>query len=344
LYYVPPGSWRRELKASPLAHLADVVATPFPWSETELRKFGVNAYFVGHPLLDSVRPSQSPEAFAQKWGLDKERPLVGILPGSRAGEIAHVLPVQLAAASIIHRRVPSAQFLVGVAPTVDRQTIVRAVEREQAKTGEAHQAVLPQGSGTLGTIAVPVEGGTGARAEDLAKRQQEWIRRAAELPNPSGPFPIAVVENATYDVIAASDVLLITSGTATLEAAILGKPMVIAYKMASVNQIEYHFVRQRLPRFIGMPNLLANKRICPEFIQEAVTPDALANEIIGLLLEPERMLQMRTDLREAVSLLGQPGGAARTAEMVIALANGETLARQTSTHGEHTPPANSSEG
>jgi lipid-A-disaccharide synthase len=96
--------------------------------------------------------------------------------------------------------------------------------------------------------------------------------------------------------------------------------MVITYRMSSVNRWEYFFVRKSLPEHIGMPNILAQREICPEFIQEEATPQALANEIIDLLLEPERLLKMRSALKEATQLLGQPGGAERTAQMVVELA------------------------
>jgi hypothetical protein len=128
LYYFPPGSWRRSLKGTTLAGIVDRVATPFPWSEWELRRFDVDAHFVGHPLLDLVRPSEPAPVFAARHHLDLERPVVGILPGSRPQEIEHILPVQLQAAAIVHKRVPAVQFLLGLAPTVERAAIVRAVE------------------------------------------------------------------------------------------------------------------------------------------------------------------------------------------------------------------------
>jgi lipid-A-disaccharide synthase len=338
LYYFPPGSWRRTLKSTPLAGLVDKVATPFPWSEAELRRLGVDATFVGHPLLDLVHPLQSPVAFAERYGIDRERPVVGILPGSRSQEIADILPVQLAAASIIHQRVPGVQFLIGLAPTVDRDEVTAQIEREHRRREEVarseqeareQRARREETTGLGPTVPVPAEGGGAVgSAGDLVRQREEWLRRAAEMPPAaSGDFPVAIVEDATYDMMTAADVLLITSGTATLEAAILGKPMVIVYKMAQANRIEYHFVKGRLPRYIGMPNILAGRSICPEFIQDAATPEALAQEVIGLLLEPDRILRMREDLRAVVTQLGEPGGAARTARMVVELAESAKAAR-----------------
>jgi lipid A disaccharide synthetase len=357
LYYFPPGSWRRTLKTTTLDKVADVVATPFPWSETELRRLGANATFVGHPLLDLVHPSVSATAFAEQYGLDKNQPVVGLLPGSRAQEIAEILPLQLEAAAIIHKRVPSVQFVVALAPTVDRQDVVRTVERlrerggahltdllhrlEEKLRGEgsargplpnraAPLAVTPQGA----VLPAPL------KQDDFASRTRAQLNQSAQQRGDGKDFALAIVENATYDTMAASDVLLTASGTATLEAAILGKPMVILYRLSQDNWLEYQVVKNRLPVHIGLPNLLAGKRICPELVQDAATPEALAAEVIGLLLEPERLLRMKEDLRAAVALLGKPGGAARAAQMAVELVETGTV----STAGDDREHPKSAEG
>lgn len=330
LYYFPPGSWRRTLKGSPLAAITDKVASPFPWNATELSRFGVDATFVGHPLLDLVKPSEPGADFAEKYGINREQPVVGLVPGSRPQEIANILPVQLAAASIIHQRVAGVQFVIPLAPTVDREVVIREVERErderQRRQAEEKERDEEDRANAMpvGAVPIPVEGGKNVGAPvDLERRRQEWLKRAIDLPPSHGDFPLVIVDDATYDVMALSDVLLITSGTATLEAAILGKPMVITYRLEMtnpVNQIEYFLVKKNLPEHIGMPNILAGREICPEYVQDAATPEALAEEIISLLLEPDRMLHMKADLQETISQLGEPGGAARTAKMVVELA------------------------
>lgn len=336
LYYFPPGSWRRSLKSTTLDKVADAVATPFPWSETELRRLGANATFVGHPLLDLVHPAVPAAAFAEKYGLDRNQPVVGLLPGSRAQEIAEILPLQLEAAAIIHKRVPGVQFVVALAPTVDRQDVVRTVERLRERGG-AHLTDLlhrleerlrsegivkvPQPH-RVSPLAVTPEGAVlpgPAKPDDFAIRTRAQLVQSEGQRGDGKDFALAIVENATYDTMAASDVLLTASGTATLEAAILGKPMVILYRLSQDNWLEYQVVKNRLPVHIGLPNLLAEKRICPELVQDAATPEALAAEVIGLLLEPERLLRMKEDLRAAVAQLGTPGGAARTAQMAIEL-------------------------
>lgn len=326
LYYFPPGSWRRTLRATSLTGNVDKVATPFPWSETELRRLGVDATFVGHPLLDLVHASEPTQTFAARYGLDLARPVVGLLPGSRSQEIRLLLPVQLEAAARIHRRVPGVQFLLGLASTVDRAEVVRWLERQvpwnvvvsdvtKPKKENVHEdplkRVQPALVTTEGALVPP----------DKLPRDRDWIKRV-EGHRGDATVPLAIVENATYDMMAASDVLLVTSGTATLEATILNKPMVIAYRLSLLNAPEYWLVKNKLPPHIGMPNLLLERRACPEFVQNEATGANLANAVISLLLEPERLLGMKRDLKEATALLGEPGGAGRAARMVVDLAQG----------------------
>lgn len=323
LYYFPPGSWRRTLRGTTLAGVTDRVATPFPWSETELRRFGVDARFVGHPLLDLVHPTLPSEEFARRTGLDRDRPVVGLLPGSRPQEIRHILPALFDAAARIHRRVPGVQFLLALAPTVSRETVEaqRRASRERWARDRQASVAGARASEARGGRSVPVPVPVGGPAEELARRQRAWIERAGGAPG-DGDFPLAVVEDLTYDVMAASDILLCASGTATLEAAILGKPMVIVYRLGAEHQLEYRLIRKRLPAHVGMPNLLADRRICPELLQDDANPDAIAAEAIAMLMEPERLFRMRDDLRAAVGPLGEPGGAERTARLVLELAGG----------------------
>jgi|LSQX01.3.fsa_nt_gb lipid-A-disaccharide synthase len=89
LYYFPPSSWdRSERDRSPLAQLTDAVATPFPWSAELLRHDGVNAHFVGHPVVERVLPATAEQRARQRteWGLAPDQQLIGLLPGSRVLE------------------------------------------------------------------------------------------------------------------------------------------------------------------------------------------------------------------------------------------------------------------
>jgi lipid-A-disaccharide synthase len=129
LYYFPPGSWSRKLRAAELRDLVDVIATPFPWSRRLLAGGRARTEWVGHPALETARPTLGPAEAGQSYGLDAARPVVALAPGSRRQELRHVLPVLAGSAARLAAQVPGAQFVVPVAASVDRPTIERTLAR-----------------------------------------------------------------------------------------------------------------------------------------------------------------------------------------------------------------------
>jgi lipid-A-disaccharide synthase len=122
---------------------------------------------------------------------------------------------------------------------------------------------------------------------------------------------VRIIEGETYSIIAASELALVASGTATLETALLGCPMVIAYKMSALS----YGVGRALIRgvdFIGMPNLLAGRQLVPELIQYDVTPEKLVRAAEPMLDESIRK-QVGADLRALRAALGERGASARVA-------------------------------
>ena len=266
VYYFPPSSWRRKPKnASRLLACGGKVVTPFPWSAELLSAAGVDARFVGHPLVDIVKPSCAREAFLGEIGLDASMPTIGLLPGSRAHEIREHLTPMIGCAEILHHELGGAQFVVGAA----------------------------------------------WGAAKMQSRIDTISAGRSEFPN------IRVVERRTYDCMAASDLLITCSGTATLEAAILGVPMVIVYRGSPIMRLEYAFRKSILEDFIGMPNIVADRGVCPELINDDVTPEKLADIARSLLTDDARLARMRADLDEVRSRLGEPGAVDRAARAVL---------------------------
>jgi lipid-A-disaccharide synthase len=104
-------------------------------------------------------------------------------------------------------------------------------------------------------------------------------------------LPIHFFVGQSHQVMAAADIVLVTSGTATLEAMLFKRPMIVAYKMANLTyQIAKHLVK--IPH-IALPNLLANQRLVPEFIQNEVIPANLTNAIFDYLNHPEKIISMQ---------------------------------------------------
>jgi lipid-A-disaccharide synthase len=126
---------------------------------------------------------------------------------------------------------------------------------------------------------------------------------------------ITRVEGATYDALAAADCAIVASGTATVEAALLGTPMVVIYRVTPVSA----FILRRMIRtpFIGMVNLIAGQQVVPELVQDKFTSCAVEREVRRLLLSHEAREEMKSNLAEVRVKLG-PGGAIERAADIFA--------------------------
>jgi lipid-A-disaccharide synthase len=126
-----------------------------------------------------------------------------------------------------------------------------------------------------------------------------------------------VVEDATYDALGAADVSIVSSGTATVEAALMDAPMIVVYRLAPLTASIARLL-VRTPMF-AMVNLIAGRQVVPELVQQDFTPERLANEAIRLLDAPETRAEMRRGLAEIREKLGPPGAVERAADMIAAM-------------------------
>jgi lipid-A-disaccharide synthase len=125
---------------------------------------------------------------------------------------------------------------------------------------------------------------------------------------------IRVIEGQTYDALAASDAAAVTSGTATLEAGIIGTPMVVVYKTSGIN---YSLLEPLISvEHYGLINLIAGERVAKELIQREFTAEALAAELLRLI-EPKVNAALRENLRKTAEKLGHGGASIRAAEAVL---------------------------
>jgi lipid-A-disaccharide synthase len=128
-------------------------------------------------------------------------------------------------------------------------------------------------------------------------------------------LPLRVVPNDTYGVIRACDLILTASGTVTLEAAILETPMIVLYKVARLTRrIGQLLIRVKL---VGLPNVVAGKKIVPEFVEEEPTAPRVAECAIGLLSDPGLLDAQRRELGRIHGRLGDPGISGRVARLVL---------------------------
>jgi len=145
-----------------------------------------------------------------------------------------------------------------------------------------------------------------APVADLPALRESW---PADL-------PLRAVVNQTYNALAAADAAIVSSGTATVEAALLDVPMVVVYRVTPLTAL----LAKPLVRtpFFSMVNLIAEKRAVPELIQTDFTPANVAAEILGLLRDQSARAALRRDLAEVRRRLGPPGAIDRAADAILA--------------------------
>jgi lipid-A-disaccharide synthase len=263
VYYICPQFWAwRPWRANLVRRRFAQALCIFPFEEKFYRDAGVAVQFIGHPLVGHVHASMSREQFCKKQGLNPDKPIVTILPGSRHGEITYHAPVLGEALTRLRAHTPDVQVIVAVAPSVDRTEL---------------EALLP--------------------ANDAVR----------------------FVTDATYDALAAADLAIISSGTATIEAALLGKPMIVIYKLSPMTaRLAKPLVRTK---FFSMVNLIAGRAVVPELIQDDFTAGRVADEAAALLSASNqsvaRVSEMRRGLAEVTSLLGPPGAVERAADAIV---------------------------
>jgi lipid-A-disaccharide synthase len=242
--------------------------------------------------------------------------------GRRVDALALVFPIEPA---LYEKTLPRARF-VGH-PLID---LVR-VDREREETFAAMG--LDPDKRTI--LLLP-----GSRPKEIEYLLPVFLEAAARMARPDRQFvlalaptlkpatvaeavtraavPVRVVEGGTYDLMAAADVALVSSGTATLECALLVCPMVIAYKLSPLTALVARLLVRGVAH-IGMPNIVAGREIVPELVQADVTAERIAAEAEAIVADPARRARMIEDLRGVRARLGDSGAAARAAEMAAAL-------------------------
>ena len=129
MYYISPQVWAwRTGRVKKIKKVVDHMVVIFPFEVTFYEKWDVPVTFVGHPLLDNVRSGRSGEP---KEDLKGKGPLIGLLPGSRNGEVRHLFPTMVQAADLLSAKVPDIRFAVPVASSVDRD-LVESIARQGA--------------------------------------------------------------------------------------------------------------------------------------------------------------------------------------------------------------------
>ncbi len=270
IWFVSPQLWAwKRGRLRWVQHRVAKMLTVFPFEEPFYRARGVDAEFVGHPLVEAALPSVSREDYARWYNLDPVKTWVALLPGSRLPELRANLPAMLAAANQLGGEM---EYLVPLAPTL--------------------QPV------DLDTLGLP-------------------------------PGTVRLVRDARAALLH-SRAAVVASGTATVQAAVIGTPFVVVYRVSKAT----FRAAKRLVRYpaeitaqkdeygnlpVAMPNLIAGRRVVPELLQEQFTPENVVAALELLLRDgPERQCQI-SDLAEVRRrlLVDGPGAIARLSDAVF---------------------------
>jgi len=262
VYFVSPQvwAWRAGRLNEIRAHVAKMLCI-FDFEEAIYRKAGIPVEYVGHPLVDLVRPHLTREEFFARARLDPGTPTVALLPGSRQKEVCHNLPPMLEAATrlTLTRQI---QFVLPVAPTLDLLWLEKALA-------------------------------------------ECYVGRAT----------VRAVAHAAYDALEHSDVAVVASGTATLEAALRERPMVVVYRVSPLSWLVGKLL-VNVP-YYSMVNLLAGKPVVTELMQNDFNAPNLAAQVEYLLDHPEAREKMVQEFRTLRPRLGPGGAAGRAADAVV---------------------------
>jgi lipid-A-disaccharide synthase len=256
LYYITPQVWAWGASRLPkLARMVTRAAVILPFEEQLLRGYGIDARFVGHPLLDRMGHLPSMQDARRALGLDEHRPVLAVFPGSRAQE----------------------------------------VERHSGPFSE-----------------------TARLLEDRHPGLQVVVSTAHGLGHEVAQIPYRQIHGSSLTLLRAADAALCKSGTTTLEAAIAGCPLIVAYKAGTLS----YMLARRLVRIphIALVNVVAGREVAPEFVQSAVQPRAMADALSPLLVAGEGRRKMVEALAEVRARLGTPGAAARVADIASGMA------------------------
>ncbi|MGH9521486.1 MAG: lipid-A-disaccharide synthase [Terriglobales bacterium] len=259
VYYVSPQLWAwRPQRIEQVKKYVRKMLVIFPFEEQWYRERGVDAEYVGHPLVGVPRP-QPPH-------LRSPQTPIGLLPGSRQKEISMNLPTLLQAAKQLGR---DYQFFLPVASTINSRWIIDTIHKV---LGEAPGVNLK-------------------------------------------------LENDARLVLAQSRAAMVASGTATIEATLIGTPFVMVYR---VSPVTYKVGRGlvKVP-FFAMPNLIAGREVVPELVQDKFTPENVAARMREIIPEGparDQMLSAFAEIRQKLTFAGEGTAADRVADKVMEVA------------------------
>lgn len=246
VHVVSPTVWAwRKGRIHGIAQSVNLMLCLFPFETQHYAGTGIRAAYIGHPLADQLDAGTAPAPARQALGLPPSQPLVAVLPGSRAGELAHLAVPFAKTVAWLHQRKPELRFVTPLAKPSLRAPLERAIAQ--------HAPGVP------------------------------WT----------------LIDGRSREAMQAAEVVLIASGTATLECLLLGRPMVVGYRTAALTAWLMLKAGLLKTRHVSLPNLLCAQPLVPEYLQERLVPERLGEELLALLDDAWRR-QRQLDQFDAV--------------------------------------------
>jgi lipid-A-disaccharide synthase len=282
VYYISPQVWawnRGRIKK--MARFLDLMLCIFPFEADLYNQSGLRTVFVGHPMIERLR--------ACKVDIERDPNLVAFFPGSRSREVRKIFPILIEAAYKLRRRKPNLRFEVAAASDELVHEMEEILNRS-ASGGRDRQRSRREPSDVDG------------KREELTGGKRD-----------NQSFEIRTGEAATIMQRACAGI--VASGSATLEAAYFRLPFVLIYKVAWPTYLAARLVVS--VKYLGMPNVLANKEVVPEFIQPRAKGRAIANAVLRLIDESSTREQMISEFDAIIAKLGEGGASDRAANAII---------------------------
>ena len=278
IFFVSPQLWAwKKHRIRLVQKYVDKMLVIFPFEEEFYRKHGVTVEFVGHPLAELCLPTTTREQFADAAGLDPAKTWIALLPGSRAKEIRDNLPEMMAAAHLLSSR------------------------RSQTQPDQALEFIVPLAPTLTASQRYSVMDLVNRLRENLSVRLIDDALAGGTV-GPTAGGARAALFHARASIVA--------SGTATVEAALIGNPFVVVYR---VSPITYAIAKRvvTVPH-VAMANLIAGRRVVPELIQDNFTAANIVQQIELLLPDAAPRQSMMKELEQIRGLLNirntAPGG------------------------------------
>lgn len=244
VYFIPPQVWAwRKARIHKIRDRITKVLCILPFEKKLYEDYMIDAAYVGHPFLNTVKPSFSKSKFYQKIGVEPKGAIITLLPGSRENEVNKHMPALLSVIAKLEQIVPDLTILLPLAENID----VRLIEKHL-----------------------------------------------------TAPHSVKTFKGLSIDAMAYCDIAIAASGSVTLEAAILGTPTIVIYKISSVS----YFLAKLLVdvKYISLPNIIANKEVFPEFIQQ-LNPEKIAEKALYMLKNGRE--DIKDDIKTIRDTLGE---------------------------------------